>query len=180
MKRKIEYRPSERVKSDLYRDMLPLLNSGRVQLLDNRRLVNQLHGLERRTARGGRDSIDHSTGRHDDAANAAAGAIVLASAYTAPMSWHAPIVGPSKALHAAEYAVAVLADRSCGVPGIASSYGDCSSGPPGGWSHGEGPAAGFDAQFGWSCLGNHRRPPVPLAEEDRLTPEERELYGIRD
>ena len=95
LKCKIEYRPSERVKSDLYRDMLPLLNSGKVQLLDNRRLINQLHGLERRTARGGRESIDHSTGRHDDAANAAAGAIVLASAYTAPMTWHAPNSRPS-------------------------------------------------------------------------------------
>ena len=49
LKRKVEYKPSERVKSDIYRDALPLLNSGRVQLLDNKRLIAQLHGLERRT-----------------------------------------------------------------------------------------------------------------------------------
>jgi hypothetical protein len=59
--------------------MLPPLNSWKVQLLDDRRLLSQLHGLERRTARGGRDSIDHGTGTHDDVANSVAGALVLAS-----------------------------------------------------------------------------------------------------
>ena len=39
--------------------MLPLLNSQAVDLLDNERLVSQLVSLERRTTRGGRDSIDH-------------------------------------------------------------------------------------------------------------------------
>jgi hypothetical protein len=48
-------------------------------LLDNRRLISQLHGLERRTARGGKDSIDHGPGAHDDIANAVAGALVLAA-----------------------------------------------------------------------------------------------------
>ena len=36
----------------------------------------QLCSLERRTARGGKDSIDHSPGMHDDIANAVAGALV--------------------------------------------------------------------------------------------------------
>ncbi len=73
----VTYKLSERAKSDLYREVLPLLNSGRVELLDLPRLTAQLCGLERRTARGGRDSIDHSPGAHDDLANAAAGALVL-------------------------------------------------------------------------------------------------------
>ena len=55
---------------------LPLINSGRVELLDHPRLVAQLCGLERRTAWGGRDSIDHGPGGHDDVANAVAGALV--------------------------------------------------------------------------------------------------------
>jgi hypothetical protein len=76
----ISYDPSERVKSDLYRELLPLLTSGRTELLDHTRLATELLGLERRTARGGRDSIDHGPGGHDDLANAAAGALVLASA----------------------------------------------------------------------------------------------------
>lgn len=72
----IKYEPAAKPKSDLYRDALPLLNSRRVALLDHARLVNQLCGLERRTARGGRDSIDHAPGSHDDLANSACGALV--------------------------------------------------------------------------------------------------------
>ena len=37
----------------------------------------QLSNLERRTARGGRDSIDHPPKSHDDVANACAGAVHL-------------------------------------------------------------------------------------------------------
>ena len=37
------------------------------------RLLNQIVGLERRTARSGRDSIDHGPGGHDDLANCVAG-----------------------------------------------------------------------------------------------------------
>ena len=71
----VRVEPSDKSKSDLYRDLLPIINSGRCELLDNTRLRDQLAGLERRTARGGRDSIDHAPGAHDDVANAAAGAL---------------------------------------------------------------------------------------------------------
>jgi len=73
----ITYEPSEKVKSDIYRDLLPMLNSGQVELLDHKRLYAQLCGLERRTARGGKDIVDHPSGGHDDLSNAAAGALVL-------------------------------------------------------------------------------------------------------
>lgn len=73
----VEYEISESPRSDLYRDMLPVLNSGRVVLLDDEKTVNQIVGLERRTARGGRDSIDHAPGGHDDLANAVAGAMSI-------------------------------------------------------------------------------------------------------
>jgi hypothetical protein len=72
----IECSQAAKPKSDLYRDFLPILNSGGVELLDNPRLKMQLIGLERRTARGGRDSIDHAPGANDDVANAVAGAVV--------------------------------------------------------------------------------------------------------
>jgi hypothetical protein len=49
------------------------INSRRVRLIDNPRLVQQLVGLERRTARSGKDSIDHSPGGKDDIANCVAG-----------------------------------------------------------------------------------------------------------
>jgi hypothetical protein len=71
----IEYSPSEKPKSGLYLDLLPALNSGRVELPPDDRLVNQLIGLERRTARGGRDSIDHAPGGHDDRSNVVAGLV---------------------------------------------------------------------------------------------------------
>jgi hypothetical protein len=73
-RRGVTYWTSEKSKSDLYRDMLPALNSGRLVLPRNERLISQLTGLERRTTRAGRDSIDHSPGGHDDIANAVAGA----------------------------------------------------------------------------------------------------------
>jgi hypothetical protein len=75
----IEYVSSERTKTDIYREVLPVLNAGRCELLDLPRLRAQLLALERRVARGGRDSIDHPPGGHDDVANAAAGALVQAS-----------------------------------------------------------------------------------------------------
>ena len=57
---------------------MPLINSGAVDLLEHDRLVMQLTSLERRTARGGKDSIDHAPGAHDDTANLVAGALVTA------------------------------------------------------------------------------------------------------
>jgi hypothetical protein len=69
----IQCEQSAKPKSDLYVGLLALLNSRRIELPDNQKLRNQLVGLERRTARGGRDSIDHAPGQHDDCANAIAG-----------------------------------------------------------------------------------------------------------
>ncbi|MER8582720.1 hypothetical protein NKG95_29135 [Mesorhizobium sp. M1423] len=74
-KQGIEYRLADKTRSELYLDLLPVLNNESVDLLDNPKLVNQLVGLERRVARGGRESIDHAPGGHDDIANAAAGVI---------------------------------------------------------------------------------------------------------
>jgi hypothetical protein len=73
----IQYDLSEQPKSDIYRDMLPTLNSGRAQLLNLPRLASQLCGLERRTSRNGKDSIDHAPGAHDDVANVVAGALLM-------------------------------------------------------------------------------------------------------
>jgi hypothetical protein len=76
----LAYHPSERTKSEIYLELLAQINSRVCDLLDHPRLLAQLVGLERRTSRGGRDSIDHAPNAHDDVANAVAGAIVLASA----------------------------------------------------------------------------------------------------
>ncbi len=83
----VRYDLSAKPKSDIYRDCLPLLNSGRVELLTHPKLLAQLTHLERRTSRGGRDLIDHppshaasaSPNAHDDVANAVCGALLLAA-----------------------------------------------------------------------------------------------------
>lgn len=75
----VHYAAASKPKSELYSTLLPLLNAGRVELPDDRRLAAQLLGLERRTARGGRESIDHAPNAHDDLANAVAGAAVEAA-----------------------------------------------------------------------------------------------------
>jgi hypothetical protein len=72
----VKFVVSPHTKSDLYSELLPLVNAGSVELLDLPSLRAQLLGLERRSARGGNDSIDHQRGGHDDVANAAAGALV--------------------------------------------------------------------------------------------------------
>lgn len=70
----ISYYRSAAVRSRLYLEALPLINAGRVDLLDHPKLHNQLCSLERSTGRG-RDSVDHRPGSHDDVSNAAAGVI---------------------------------------------------------------------------------------------------------
>jgi hypothetical protein len=71
----INYLPCKRSKSDLYVDALAALNSERVELPPDDKMLNQFIGLERRTSRAGKDSIDHAPGGHDDLANACAGLI---------------------------------------------------------------------------------------------------------
>jgi len=74
---RMRYEPSPLSKSDLYAALLGHVNSDRLELPDHAKLVAQLVSLERRTSRGGKDSIDHPPGAHDDLANAIAGAAQL-------------------------------------------------------------------------------------------------------
>jgi hypothetical protein len=56
---------------------LPIINGGRIELLDHDKAVGQICSLERRVWRGGRDSIDHPPKGFDDIANVIAGAASL-------------------------------------------------------------------------------------------------------
>jgi hypothetical protein len=80
--RGIEYKLAALSRSDAYLTLLPSINSGKIELLDNKRLIGQLCSLERRTARSGKDTVDHPSGSsyHDDVINAAALALVGAAA----------------------------------------------------------------------------------------------------
>jgi hypothetical protein len=72
----IKYQHSERDRSSIYLDALPLFTAGRVRLLENNRLTNQFASLERRTSSAGKDRVDHGPGGHDDVCNSAALALV--------------------------------------------------------------------------------------------------------
>jgi hypothetical protein len=74
------YRPSERFKSQIYLESLPLFAQGVVELPPDRRLLVELASLERRTARNARDSVDHPRGAHDDRANSTCGVLVEVAA----------------------------------------------------------------------------------------------------
>ncbi|MBG0795857.1 hypothetical protein IYY11_21080 [Methylocystis sp. H62] len=67
---------SERDRSQIYLDAMPLFTSGRVRLLDSQRLITQFAQLERRTSSLGRDRVDHPAAGHDDLCNAAALALI--------------------------------------------------------------------------------------------------------
>jgi len=74
----IKVKPCEKSASELYMELGPAINQGSIELLDNKRLIAQLIGLERRTRSGGKDLITHYPGAHDDIANAVAGAYWMA------------------------------------------------------------------------------------------------------
>jgi hypothetical protein len=75
----VNYVPSTKNRSELYLNMLPLIMSRTVSLLDNRRLLMQFSTLQRSTGPG-RDRIDHPRNQHDDLANSVAGAAFHARA----------------------------------------------------------------------------------------------------
>ena len=85
----IAYDLAKQTKSELFRDLLPLLNSGRIVLPRNDRLQGQIVGLERRTSAVGRDTISHPDRGHDDVANAVAGAATLSKfgGYDTSIRW---------------------------------------------------------------------------------------------
>ncbi len=82
----IEYRSPTRAgseaklsKSELFLELLPMVNSRQAVLLNNERLERQLCLLERSVmGASGREKVDHPRGSHDDLANACAGVLVMA------------------------------------------------------------------------------------------------------
>ena len=83
------YEVSELTKSDLFRDLLPRLNSASITLPRNDRLVAQLASLEHVTSRAGKDWMSHPPNGHDDVANAVAGVASRAanSGFDETLSW---------------------------------------------------------------------------------------------
>ena len=76
-KRLLSYDATDYVKSDLYLDLLPLLNTKGIVLPRNERLIAQIVGLERRVGSSGKDTINHAPNAHDDICNSVAGVAKL-------------------------------------------------------------------------------------------------------
>jgi hypothetical protein len=85
----VTYRHSERDRSKIYQDVLPIFTSGRARLLDTEknRLAVQFAGLQRETTSMGRDKIDHQKGGKDDLCNSASLSMVLASSAPKKMTF---------------------------------------------------------------------------------------------
>lgn len=80
------YRHSERNKSDLYLDVLPLITAGRLEVPNDPELIRQMKLLERRRGSQGKDMVDHPQGGHDDRVNALALAVAALGPARRPFS----------------------------------------------------------------------------------------------
>lgn len=112
----IGYEQWDAPKSDLYSNLLPMLNSRGAELLDDGRLVAQLCALERRTSRAGKDHVGPGPRAHDDLCNSVAGALMLAQR-GAPALWRRedlPIV-PGLVVCEVVFAVLVANEHEIGV-----------------------------------------------------------------
>lgn len=107
----VKYEPTDKTASQIFLEALPLINAGSCGLLDHRRLLDQLIGLERRTSFGtGRDTVGHPPGAHDDVAVAACGSVLMATAKlpqtkvgfcigVGPVKWRDDEERPRSSLH---------------------------------------------------------------------------------
>jgi len=79
---------SELPSSEIYLNFLPLIMNGSIELLENRRMIEQFRGLERRTRAGGKDLVGHPqfSGAHDDLAVVVAGACLRANRHISVFS----------------------------------------------------------------------------------------------
>jgi len=75
----IDYQASPLDRSRLYLNLLPLINTHAVRLLDHPQLLRELRSLERKPGQQGHDRVDHRRGGHDDLANVVAGCAVFTS-----------------------------------------------------------------------------------------------------
>lgn len=71
---------SEMCASEIFLNFMPMIANNNIELLDNKTLIEQLRGLERKPRPTGKDLVTHASfaGAHDDVAIAVAGACVRA------------------------------------------------------------------------------------------------------
>jgi hypothetical protein len=72
-----EYKQSKLPRSELYLEGLVLFARGQVRMPSHDVTLREMRLLQRRTAKSGRDSVDHIVGGHDDHANSVFGVLYL-------------------------------------------------------------------------------------------------------
>jgi hypothetical protein len=77
----IAYVQSPLTKSDIYLECIPLFTRGLVRLPDHPKLLRELRLLHVQNHSGGRQSVDHPRGEHDDYANSVCGVLQALSSY---------------------------------------------------------------------------------------------------
>ncbi len=87
------YTASKRDRSTIYLDLLQLINSQAVRLLEHDLLRRELLSRERRRGAAGKDRVDHPRSAHDDVANSAAGALTLVAKRTQHIQYREVIWG---------------------------------------------------------------------------------------
>ncbi len=65
----VKYERADLTKSQLYLEGLPLITRRAISLPNHSKLLRELRLLERQAHSGGRDTVDHARGGHDDLAN---------------------------------------------------------------------------------------------------------------
>ena len=86
-KQGLRYERSEKSKSEIYLEVLPVFTRGLASLPNHSQLLKELRLLERRTHVSGRDTVSHGRTGTDDFANATCGALAMVSGDGAALLW---------------------------------------------------------------------------------------------
>jgi hypothetical protein len=124
----VSYSASPLTRSELYLHVLPLFTAGRARLLDNPRIVDQFAGLRRKVGSGGRESVDHAKGHHDDIANAVAGVLWRLSPVYGVVGTVAPVVATAPVPDPFSFSVIDASDTDAAVRSLAGIPPDGAAG----------------------------------------------------
>jgi hypothetical protein len=85
--RKLDFRVADKVTSQCFSELAPMLNASEVVLPQHQVLLSQLGALQRKPSSRGREFIGHPPGGHDDIAAAVAVAVTHCSVFEHRVEW---------------------------------------------------------------------------------------------
>jgi len=113
----ILYERSEKSKSEIYLEVLPVFTRGLALLPNHSQLLKELRLLERRTHVSGRDTVSHGRTGTDDFSNAVCGALLCASTNGSSL-WQREALFPVPMPSRADLIYAVLIANKAGHAGV--------------------------------------------------------------